>query len=164
MFHQGDRLVLSIVVPQHELPDLVGHRRELGVARIETQLATLHGVVEQDLDVHLVIGGIHASGVVDEVGVQQHAVLRRLDAAFLGHAQVAALAHDLAAQVGTVDTQRVVGAVAHIGMRLGGGLHIGADAAIPQQVDRRLEDGAEQVGGRHLFDVGLQAQHRAHFR
>ena len=151
MLHQGDRLVLPVVVPQHQLADLVGHRGKLGVARVEAQLAALHGIVEQDLDVHLVIGGVHAGGVVDEVGVEQHAMLRRLDAAFLGHAQVAALAHDLAAQVGTVDAQRVVGAVADIGMRLGGRLHVGADAAVPQQVDRRLQDRAEQIARRQLL-------------
>ncbi len=143
MLHQGDGLVLAVVVPQHQLADFVGHRGQLLVARVLGQLATLHGIVQQDLDVHLVIGGVHASGVVDEVGVEQHAMLGSFDATLLGHAQVAALAHHLATQLGTVDTQQVVGAVAHIGMRFTAGLHIGADTAVPQQVHRRLEDGAE---------------------
>jgi hypothetical protein len=76
----------------------------------------LTGAPEQDLDVDLVVGGVDAGGVVDEVGVEQHAVLRRLDAALLGHAQVAALAHHLAAQLVAVHAQGVVGAVAGLGM------------------------------------------------
>src|SRR3546814_10433540 len=51
--------------------------------------------------------------VVDEVGVEQHAVERSLDPAELGHAQVAALAHHLAAQVATVDAQRIVRSEEH---------------------------------------------------
>ena len=62
------------------------------------------------------IGGVHAGGVVDEVGVEQHAVLGRFDAALLGQAEVAALAHHLAAQFVAVDAQRVVGAVADVGV------------------------------------------------
>ena len=34
VLHQGDGLVLPVVVPQHELADLVGHRGELRVARL----------------------------------------------------------------------------------------------------------------------------------
>ena len=40
--------------------------------------------------------------------------MRRLDAAQLRHAEVAALAHHLAAQFAAVDAQRVVGAVADV--------------------------------------------------
>ena len=43
-------------------------------------------------------------------------LLRRLDAAQLREAEVAALAHHLAAQLATVDTQRVVGAIADVGV------------------------------------------------
>ena len=44
---------------------------------------------------------------------------RRLDAAALGAAQVAALADHLAAQFAAVDAQRVVGAVADLRVGLG---------------------------------------------
>ena len=76
--------------------------------------------------------------------------MRRLDAAALGHAQVAALAHHLAAQLVAVDAQGVVGAVADVGMRFAAGLDVGADAAVPEQVDRRLEDRVHQLVRRHL--------------
>ncbi len=118
--HQADRLVLAVVVAQHQL---ARPRRSWPPAACCAPPCVSFFVctcaVEQDLDVDLVVGGVHAGGVVDEVGVEQHAVLRRLDAAQLGQAQVAALAHHLAAQVAAVDAQRVVGAVADVGVRLG---------------------------------------------
>ena len=40
---------------------------------------------------------------------------------------------------------RVVGAVADVGVGLAAGLDVGADAAVPQQVDRRLEDRVHQL-------------------
>ena len=46
----------------------------------------------------------------------RHAGERRLDAAELGDAEVAALADHLAAQVAAVDPDRVVGAVADLGV------------------------------------------------
>ena len=67
---------------------------------------------------------------------------RGLDAAELGAAQVAAFAHHLAAQLAAVDAQRVVGAVADLGMALAARLDVGADAAVVEQVHRRLQDGA----------------------
>ena len=36
-------------------------------------------------------------------------------------------------------------------MRLPGGFHVGADAAVVEQVDRRLEDGADEFVGRECF-------------
>src|SRR5690242_21105465 len=56
---------------------------DLLVAAFLGQLTAAHRIVEQDLDVDLVVGGVHTGGVVDEVGVEQHAVLGCLDAALL---------------------------------------------------------------------------------
>ena len=50
--------------------------------------------------------------------LMRHAGERGLDAAALGEAEVAALADHLAAQLGAVDADRVVGAVADVGVRL----------------------------------------------
>ena len=119
VLHQRDGLVLAVVVAQHQLADFVGHRGELLVARVVGQLTTLHRIVQQDLDVDLVIGRIDTGRVVDEVGIEQHAMLRSLDATLLGEAEIAALADHLAAQFLAIDAQRVVGAIAHVGMRLG---------------------------------------------
>ena len=101
--------------------------------------------VEQDLDVDLVVGGVDARRVVDGVGVQPHAVTVRLDAPELGHAEVAALADDAARQVGSVDADAVVRLVADVGVGLRLRLDVRADAAVPEQVDGRLERGLDQL-------------------
>ena len=74
--------------------------------------------------------------------------LRVLDAAELRAAEVAAFDDDLAAQLAAVDAQRVVGAVADLRVRLARRLHVGADAAVVEQVDRRLEDRVDELGRR----------------
>ncbi len=56
--------------------------------------------------------------VVDEVGVDPAAVLRVLDAAALREPEVAALADHARADVAAVDPDRVVRAVADVGVRL----------------------------------------------
>src|SRR3546814_6961537 len=93
--HQAQRLVLAVVVGEHQAGDFVGHGLEQLVALFDLELARLHLAVEQDLDVDLVVRGVHAGRVVDEVGVAQHTVVRGLDAAALGEAKVAALATPL---------------------------------------------------------------------
>ena len=62
---------------------------------------------------------------------------RVLDAAALREAEVGALADHLAAQLAAVDAHRVVGAVADLGVALAARLHVGADAAEVEQLDRR---------------------------
>ena len=73
---------------------------------------------------------------------------RVLDPRPLREPEVAALADDLAAQLAPVDPDRVVGLVADVRLGLGRGLHVGADAAVVQQVDRRPEDRPDQLVGR----------------
>ena len=75
--------------------------------------------VDEDLDVDLVVGAVHAGGVVHRVGVDVAAAEVELDAAALRDAEVAALADHLGAQLISVDADRVVGAVADVGVGLG---------------------------------------------
>ena len=85
---------------------------------------------------------------------------RRLDAAALGEAEVGALADHLGAQRPTASMRS--GSLARSpasALALARGLHIGADAAEIEQVDRRLQDGAHQVDRRRRRLV--DAQHRA---
>ena len=63
--------------------------------------------------------------------------------------EVAALADDLAPQVVAVDADGVVGAVADVRVGLGGRLDVGADPAVPQQVDGREQDRLHELGGGH---------------
>ena len=132
---------LRPVVVEHELGDLVGHRRAAASLRCSSVSSpSAHHSAEQDLDVDLVVAAVDAGRVVDRVGVDQPAVERVLDAAALGEAEVAALADHPAAQLGAVDAQAVVGPVADVGVGLGRRLDVGADAAVPQQVDGRAKD------------------------
>ena len=101
------------------------------------------------------------AGVVDRVGVDAPARERVLDPRRLREADVPALAHDLGAHVAPVDPHRVVDPVVHGGVRLARALHIGADPAVPEQVDRCAQDGADQlVAGQRLR---VRAQRAAHF-
>ena len=96
------------------------------------------------------VRAIHAGRVVDGVAVDAPARHRIFDAPQLGEAQVAALAHDLAAKVLAVHADRVVGAVAYLRIGLVGRLHVGSDAAVVEEVDGRLEDRLHELGGCEL--------------
>ena len=87
-----------------------------------------------------------------------------LDPAQLGEAQIASFAHHPAAQVAAVHAQGVVGAIADIGIGFAAAFHVSADAAVPQQVDRRLQDGRHQFAGRQRFDIIGKAQRIPHLR
>ena len=63
----------------------------------------------------------------------------------LRHAQVAALADHLRAQLRGVHPHRVVRLVAGVGVRLRAGLHVGPYAAVPEQVDRRAQERLHQL-------------------
>ena len=156
----GERERLRDVVGQHLLAHLVGHRREQLVAFVDRHPRRRHDVVEEDLDVHLVVAAVDTGRVVDGVGVHQATRECIFDAAALGEAEVAALAHHAAAQVGAVHTQAVVGPVAHIGVRFGRGLHIGADTAVPEQVDRGTQDGRDELDRRE--GAALDTEHPLH--
>ena len=157
----GDRqrLRLEVVVAQDERSDVVGHLREHRVALLLADLAVGNGEPEQDLDVDLVVRRVDAGRVVDRVGVDAHAVQRRLDAPALREAEVAAFADHLAAQIAAVDAHAVVGAVADLGVRFRARLDVGADAAVVEQVHGRFQDGAQQLGRRE--SLGRDAERRA---
>ncbi len=159
---QGEGLGLLVVVAEHQVGDGVGHLRQQGVALLAGHVAGRDDLTQQDLDVHLVVGAVHATGVVDEVGVAGTAGEAEFHAAELGHAQVAALAHHLGAQFAAVHAQGVVGLVADVGVAFLAGLDVGADTAVPDQVHRGLEQGVEQLGGGQL--VGLDVEALLHLR
>ena len=158
----GDRecLRLEIVVAQDQGCDVVGQLRQQAVALLFGQLAVAQRQAEQDLDVDLVVGRVDTGRVVDCVRVQAHPRQGRLDAPALRKAQIAALADHLAAQLCAVDAQAVVGTVAHFGMCFGACLDIGADAAVVEQVDRRLEDGHNQLRRRQPLCVDVERRAR----
>ena len=164
---EADRLRLRVAPVQDLCTDRVGHLRQQLVALLLGHVAVRDQAVEQDLDVDLVVGGVDAGDVVDRVvddppawvggpPIPRAAAEGVLDPPPLRDPEVAALAHDLAAELAPVDPDRVVGLVADVRLGLGRGLDVGADAAVVQQVDRRLEDRPDQVVGRDPLVVDVQ--------
>eukprot|EP01137_Pigoraptor_chileana_P015904 Opistho-2@72305 len=159
---QGQGLSLLVVVAQHQTADFVGHARQQLVALLVGHVTGLNHFVQQDLDVHFVVRAVHATGVVDEVGVGTAAIETEFHTTQLGHAEVTALAHDFAAQFVAVHAQCIVGLVAHVCMAFGAGLDVSTDTAVPQQIHWRLEQGVQQFG-RGQF-VGLDVEAFLHLR
>ncbi|MCY1514088.1 hypothetical protein D9M68_486160 [compost metagenome] len=159
---QADRLDLSVVVQQNLVGDLLGHRLEQLVALLVGHIALGHHPVEQDLDIDLVVGAVDAAGIVDKVGVHRATDRGELAATQLGGAQVAALGEDRAAQLAAIHPDAVVVLVADLGVALSGRLDVGTDAAVPDHVDLRLEQGVDQVVRRQA--VGCDAEALLHLR
>ena len=116
---EAERLGLLVVVLEDERGHVVGHLHEQRVALLLGQVAGLDHGVQQDLDVHLAVRAVDPARVVDRVGVHAPARERELHAPGLRHAEVAALADHLGAQLGGVHAHGVVGLVAGVGVRLG---------------------------------------------
>ena len=104
----------------------------------------LDDIAKQDLDVDLVVRTVDAAGVVDGIRVDAAAGKRVLDAARLGGAEIAALAHHPGAHLPAIDAHPVVGPVADAGMAFQGCLDVGADPPVPQQLDIGLQHGVDE--------------------
>ena len=115
-------------------PDLVGHRLQQLRAVVGPDLACRDQRVDQNLDVHLVVGAVDARGVVQRVGVDPAAGQVIFDPPQRGQPEVATLTDHLGPHLITVHPDDVVGAVTDIDVRLGLGLDVGADAAVEQQI------------------------------
>ena len=141
----ADQNVLLVVGTQHRF----GHRLDQVCQQLVTlviaEQARLDGGLQGNLDVHLVVRGVDASGVVDRVGVDADPGQGGSDAGSLGQAKVAALTNDAAPQFFGVDPDVVVGPVTDLAVGLGGVLDVGTDAAIPEQVDRGPQNGLNQL-------------------
>ncbi len=108
--------ILVVVVPEHEARYLVGHLLQEPVTFFTRQLAVADCPIKQDLDIDLVVRGIHAGRVVNEIGIDQASGQRVLDARGLGQAQVPALSDHPCPKPRRIDPNRVVGPVADVGV------------------------------------------------
>ena len=108
------------------------------------------------------VGAVDAGRIVDGVGIQTSTLQGVFDARRLRHAQVGALSDNAAAQLFAVDAQRVVGAITDLQVALMAGLHVGADAAEPEQFRLAGQDRVDQLVRRDL--VLGQAEQRLHLR
>ena len=154
--------VLLDIGLEHLAADLVLQGLDEGSTLFNGQFAVCNEAVHQNLDVDLAVTGFHTCGVVDCVGVEDDAVERSLNTTQLGEAEVTTLANNLGAQVLAVDAQCVVSLVANLCVGLGGGLHVGTDTTVVNQVNRRLQDCGNQLGRCQLGDGLIQAQNLAH--
>ena len=143
---EGDGAGLVAVVVEHQLRHVVGHLREhrLRASRPLTSPFS-HEDVEQDLDVHLVVGHVDAAGVVDGVGVDEAAALPVLEAACCVKPRLPPSPTTRARTSVRVDAHAVVGAVADVGVVLGRRLDVGADAAVVEQVHLRGQEAADDL-------------------
>ncbi|EXI92917.1 MAG: hypothetical protein AW12_00216 [Candidatus Accumulibacter sp. BA-94] len=151
-----DRLRLLVVVGQHQGRHLVGHRRQQCVALPAGHFPAGDQPGEQDLDVDLMVRAVDTGRIVDRVSVDAAAVEGELDATLLGEPEVAALADDARPQLAGIDAQDVVAAVVRFLVALAAGLDIGPDAAVVEQIDRCLQEVADQLGRGHLAGVRCQ--------
>ena len=154
---QADGLGLVVVVLQHQLRNAVGHLLEQRVAVFFRQVAACDDRVEQDLDVDLVVGAVHAPGVVDEVGVAAPAPEGEFHPRQLGDPQVPPLPYHAAAQLVGIHPQGIVGLVPHIGMGLHAGFDVGADTAVPEQVNPGAQQVGDQLVGREMPLLDIEA-------
>jgi len=102
------------------------------IALFDGHIAAGHDLIEQNLDVDLMVGTIHPAGVVDGIGIDASAALRKFHAGELREAEIAAFPDHLAAQLRGVDAQRVIATIAHVEVVFSAGLDEGADPAVPQ--------------------------------
>src|SRR5580700_1290102 len=157
---RADRLGLQVVVTQHERGNFVLHARQELIALRARQCARGDQRIEQYLDVDLEIRGIHARGVVYEVGVQSAAGERVFDPAALREAEVAAFADDPRGKLCAVDAHAIVAAIADFAVRLVGRLDVGADPTVPEQIDPHAQDSADDFiwgrGGAWHAEQGLR--------
>ncbi len=82
-FSERERERLQIVVAQDQRTDIVGHRGKQGVTVSRAEASLALGAGQCDLDIDLDVGRIHTGRIVDRVGVELDARLRRFDAAAL---------------------------------------------------------------------------------
>ncbi len=155
-------LRLQVVVVEHVRHDVGGTRLEHAVPALEGELTPRDREPQQDLPVDLMVGGVDARGVVDEIRVDAPPGSGILDPSSLREPEIPTLTHDLRSEISPVDPQSVVRPITGIFVRLLRRLHVGADPTVPEQVDRGLQDPPDQLRRGHTGSrLGRDAQEGA---
>ena len=142
---------LQIIVAQDEARHIVGHlgqqRVAVGARRAVSPLPRATGAI-------LILTSMSEELTPAELSIASVLIRPPLRAnsmrALLRDAEIGALADDLDLELAGIDAQRVIGAVAGIGLAFVRGLHIGADAAEPQQIGRRQKQRMHELLRRRL--------------
>ena len=161
VFVERHRLASGLVVGQDEVGDAVGQALQQLVALVTRHEARVQGLVEDDLEVHFPVGEVDAAGVVQRIRVDTPAPQRVLDPRGLREPEVAAFPHHLGAEVAHVDAHGVVRGVARVGMVFRARLHVGADPAVPEQVDGRRQNGPDEALAVERHHVRIEAERDA---
>ena len=153
----ANRLALQIIVAQDQRGNFVGHARQepIPVAPFDAARALLG--VEQNLQIHLNVGGIDSGRIIDEIGIDAAAGLRVFDTPALGESEIATFADDFGAHFATVDPHGIIAAVADVDGGFRARFDVSADATVPQQIDLHPQDRAHYVVGR--CGGGTEAKH-----
>ena len=146
-FRNRKRERLESIILQHQMRNGIGHVSQQLVTYRLFQPPGTHLGIERDLDIHLIIRTIDARAIVDKVGVDPSTAQGKADTTRLRHAQVGALANDLRAHLGTVDSDCVITRVSHLKVALAFILYVRPDTAKPHQLDRRFQDRSHQRSG-----------------
>ena len=117
---------------------------------------------EHNLQVDLMVRAIDTTGVVDRVGIDPAAVAGELNSSELTHPQVAAFGEHLASQLIGADSDAVVTPVADLDVGLGGGLHIGTNATVPQQIDGGSKHRSDKFVGRQPGHILIEPKCVSH--
>ncbi len=137
-----------MIVGQHRLANLVGQFLQQGVARLPAGQRPLDPqMLHENFEIDLVVAAIDPRRVIHRVGVDAAPGQGVFDAAPLGEAEIAPLPHHLGPQPTTVDTHVVVGPITDFLVFFDGRLDVGADAAIPEQIDFGGKQQSNQTGG-----------------
>src|SRR5260221_4128199 len=112
----------------------VGHGGKQAVAVILAEASIAFGARQRDLEIDLDVGGVDPGRIIDGVGVELDASLRRFDAAALGRAEIGAFANHPGADLRARDTDRIIGPIANMIVAFPRSADISADAAKPEEV------------------------------
>ncbi len=146
---EADGQCLQVIILKTRLGHFLGHLRQESVAFFCRELARGNRRAHCYLDIYFLVGGIDASRVVDRVGIDAAPCSREIDARFLRHPEVRALADDFHLEFVRLDPNGIVGAVANLFVRFQRASDIGADTAKPQEIELRLQQRPDQLARRH---------------
>ena len=122
---------MQVIIAQHEIGNVVGHRHEQFVTFLARQILFLRDVTEQDLDIDFTVRAVNAGRIVYEIGVNASTGKAVFNTSQLSQTEIAAFADDFAAQLVRVYPYGIIAAVSDIGMAFITGFRVGTDAAVP---------------------------------
>ena len=147
---QGQRL--QPVIFQHDGSDIVGHGFQQGHTFGLGQFTATFCRCQCDLDVHFIVGTVHACRIVDEIGIGTPARQRKFDAACLRDAKVCTFANNLGAdRVGIYPQANTSGTGVRLTMTEANGQQVVTGLALTQVPDQAIYDGATLKNSQGAF-------------